>query len=203
MAENSSKLRDIITAAAMQCFRARDYDSISVGDICQAAGVARSSFYRVFSGKKDVIRYIFEHTDTNSIVSIEALLAAENDFDRMWIIGDRYISLSKELGYEFTAAIMMLCVRGDLDLLGLGHSVDAWFIRLTRNCQKTGVILSREPPELLGPMFVDMVYHLLYEWCCRKGEFPIRAEARRRTEILANVAPEYRWTAKQLAEADK
>ena len=203
MAESGSKLQAVITDGAIKCFRTRGYDSVSVGDICEAAGVARSSFYRVFASKKDVIRYLFEHTDANSIVSIEELLSAENDFDRMWIIGDRYISLSKELGYAFSTTLMSLCVQGEVDLLGLGHSVDAWFIRLTRNCQKNGIILSTEPPELLGPLFVDTVYQVLYDWCRHRGQFPVRAEARRRTEMLANVAPEYRWSAEQLASADK
>lgn len=203
MAETGSRLQDTIAQAAMRCFREKGYDSVSVADLCEAAGVARSSFYRVFSSKKDVIRFLFEHTDANSIVSIEELLAAENDFDRMWIIGDRYISLSKDLGYAFTATLMSLSLQGEIDLLGLGHSVDAWFIRLTRNCQKSGVILSAEPPERLGPLFVDITYQVLYEWACRRGRFPVRAEARRRTEMLANVAPAYRWSAQQLENADR
>ena len=202
MAESGSKLQNGIVAAAVKCFRAQGYDSVSVHDICAEAGIARSSFYRAFSGKKDVIRYLFEHTDANQIVSVDDLLAAENDFDRMWIIGDRYITLSKELGAEFSAVMMSMCVTGEIDLLSFGHSVDDWFIRLTRNCQKTGIIRSTELPELLGPLFVDTVYQVLYDWCCHKGQFPVRARARQVTEMIANVAPEYRWSAEQLKAAD-
>ena len=200
--ETSSKLQSRIVDGAIKCFRAQGYDSVSVSDICEEAGVARSTFYRVFSCKKDVIRYLFEHTDANQIVSVEELLAAQNDFDRMWIIGDRYITRSKELGHEFSAAMMSMCVQGEIDLLGLGHSVDNWFIRLTHNCQKTGIILSKEPPELLGPLFVDAVYQVLYDWCRHKGQFPVRARARQVTEMIANVAPEYRWSAQELESAD-
>ena len=202
MADKGSNLQNVIAEAAVRCFRENGYDNVSVNDICVAADVARSSFYRVFASKKDVIRYLFEHTDTNSIVSIEELLAAENDFDRMWIIGDRYITLSKQLGPEFTAAMMSMTAYGEIDLLSLGHSVDSWFIRLTRNCQKTGVILSMEPPGQLGPLFVDTVYQVIYDWCSRKGNYPVRASARIRTEMIANVAPEYRWTPEQLKAAD-
>ena len=202
MADKGSNLQNVIAEAAVRCFRENGYDNVSVNDICVAADVARSSFYRVFASKKDVIRYLFEHTDTNSIVSIEELLAAENDFDRMWIIGDRYITLSKELGPEFTAAMMSMTVFGEIDLLSLGHSVDSWFIRLTRNCQKTGIIRSAEQPELLGPLFVDVVYQVIYDWCSHKGNYPIRATARLRAEMIADVAPEYRWTPEQLNAAD-
>ena len=200
--EKVSLLQDKIADAAVGLFRDRGYETVSVGDICAAAGVARSSFYRAFSCKNDILRRIFEHTDANSIVSVEELLAAENDFDRMWIIGDRYISLSRSLGPELSNTFMCMTARGEIDLLALGHSVDSWFIRLTRNCQKTGIIRSREPAELIGPLMVDMVYHELYVWGMRKGNYPIRARARLVTETLVNLAPEYRWTEQQLAQAD-
>jgi hypothetical protein len=157
----------------------------------------------VFSNKKDTIRYLLEHTDANSIVSIEELLAAQNDFDRMWIIGDRYISICKSMGPELNATFMSMAVRGEFDLLSLAHSVDAWFIRLTRSCQKTGIIRSTEPAELIGPLLVDMVYQVIYTWAANKGNYPLRARARRVTEALANVAPEYRWTQAQYDAADK
>ena len=203
MVNSGMELQSRISAAAMRCFRARGYDDVSVAVICEEADVARSTFYRVFSGKKDVIRYLFEHTDTNSIVSVEELLAAQNDFDRMWIIGDRYISLSEQLGPKFCGTLMGMTISGEIDLLALGHSVDAWFIRLTRNCQQTGIIRSKEPPELLGPLFVDIVYHFLYEWCSRGGRYPVRARSRQITEMVADVAPEYRWSAEQLENADR
>ena len=201
--ENSSKLKRAITDAAVRCFRAHGYDEVSVNDICREAGVARSSFYRVFSNKKDTIRYLLEHTDANSIVSIEELLAAQNDFDRMWLIGDRYISICKSLGPELNATFQCMAVRGEFDLLALGHSVDGWFIRLTRSCQKTGIIRSSEPAELIGPLMVDMVYHEIYAWAANKGNYPVRARSRRVTEALVDLAPEYRWTQAQLDAADK
>lgn len=203
MSGANTDLQSQIADAAVRCFRSLSYETVSVNDICKEAGVARSSFYRVFSGKKDVIAYLFEHTDKNQIVTVEELLAAENDFDRMWIIGDRYISIAKELGPEFIAALTNLTLSGEIDLLSLAHSVDSWFIRLTRNCQKTGIIRSMEPPELLGPLFVDLVYHEHYIWCSKKGNYPIRARARQASEILADVDPAYRWSPEQLANADK
>ena len=198
-----SELRGRITEAAVRCFRAKGYDEISVNDICRETGIARSTFYRVFSNKKDVIRYLFEHTDANSIVSIEELLAARNDFDRMWIIGDRYISLCKELGVPFITTLTRLSLEGEIDMLSLAHSVDKWFVRLTRNCQQSGIILSREAPEILGPLFVDAVYQIIYAWCCRGGDYPVRSRARQVTEMIANVAPQYRWAKERLENADK
>ena len=203
METTGAELRGRVADAAMRCFCLRDYDEVSVQDICQEAGIARSTFYRAFPDKKGVIRYLFEHTDTNSIVSVEELLAAPNDFERMWVIGERYIALCRRLGASFCAAMMKLTLNGEIDMLHLAHSVDAWFIRLTRNCQQTGIIRSHEAPELLGPLFVDLEYQAIYAWCSRKGQYPLRARARQQAEMAADLVPEYRWTKEQLENADK
>ncbi len=197
------KLKRQIADAAIECLREKGYENTSVQDICDRAGIVRSTFYRMFSGKKEIIRFLLENTETNRIVDIEELLAARNDFDRMWIIGSRYLDFTERFGPEVLKALYMMTLNGDLEFLFLGHSVDEWFTRLTANCQDTGIVRNPDPPELLGPAMVDMVYHEIYKWCCHDGDYPLRSRCRRLTEMLAGVAPEYRWTEQQLKEADR
>ena len=193
MSEFNSKLAETITAAAIKLFRENGFDEVAVNDICQEAGIARSSFYRVFSNKKEIIRYVLENTQSRSIVGISDIVSAENDFERMWRIGDRYISIVLEFGPKLIGALMRMELEGELNMLSMAHSVDDWFIGLTRNCQQARTIRNMAPPEILGPMGVDTVYKLIYDWCSKNGQLPIRALSRRATEILYDLAPEYRW----------
>ena len=193
MPEMNSKLAEIITAAAIKLFRETGFDEVSVNDICREAGIARSSFYRVFSNKKEIIRYVLENSQSRSIVGIGDIVSAENDFERMWRIGDRYIRIVLEFGPKLIGALMRMELDGELDMLSMVHSVDDWFVQLTRNCQQAGTIRNMSPPEILGPMGVDAVYKITYDWCSKNGELPIRELSRRATEILYDLAPEYRW----------
>ena len=193
MAEINTKLADTITTTAIRLFRERGFDEVSVNDICQEAGIARSSFYRAFSNKKEIIRYVLENTQNRSIVGIGDIVNAENDFERMWRIGDRYISIVLEFGPKLIGTLMQMELKGELDALAMVHSVDDWFVRLTRNCQQAGTIRNMAPPEILGPMGIDAVYKVTYDWCCKNGDLPIRQLARRASEILYDLAPEYRW----------
>ena len=193
MPEFNSKLAEIITAAAIKLFRETGFDEVSVNDICREAGIARSSFYRVFSNKKEIIRYVLENSQSRSIVGIGDIVSAENDFERMWRIGDRYISIVLEFGPKLIGALMRMELDGELDMLSMVHSVDDWFVQLTRNCQQAGTIRNMSPPEILGPMGVDAVYKITYDWCSKNGQLPIRELSRRATEILYDLAPEYRW----------
>ena len=78
-----NKQKNAIAEAAIRCFREHGYDEVSVQMICDEAGVVRSTFYRMFSGKKEIITYLMENTDTNQIVKLEDLLMAANDWERM------------------------------------------------------------------------------------------------------------------------
>lgn len=47
--------RDAVVAAALELFQTQGFDQTSVEQIAKAAGVSRSTFFRQFGGKEDVI----------------------------------------------------------------------------------------------------------------------------------------------------
>ena len=53
--EQSSASRMAVIAAAVELFAERGFDQTSVDQIAKAAGVSRSTFFRQFGGKEDVI----------------------------------------------------------------------------------------------------------------------------------------------------
>lgn len=198
MPYTESKHSALIAETAVELFKKHGYESVSVNEICKQAGLSRSSFYMAFSCKKDIIDYVLAKAKMDESTVLNHFIDAKNDFERMWALCDRYLSIAYKFGPELTGALMRLELLGELDMLKQLHAADDWFIRLMRNCQQTGVILSTEPAEVVAPMGVDNVYMVTYDWCRRGGDFSLRREARIRSEILYNVAPEYRWTKEQL-----
>lgn len=202
MAHREAKHSALIADTAVKLFKRDGYEHVSVNDICQKAGISRSSFYMAFSGKRDIIDYLLERTKTDEKAMLEGMLDAANDFERMWSIAHRYLQVVLEFGPTLTGSLMQLELEGSLDNLKSVHAVDDWYIRLMKNCQKSGVILSEEPAEVLAPMAVDSVYMVTYRWCCSGASFPLVREARVTAETVYNVAPEYRMTEEQLDALD-
>lgn len=202
MAHREAKHSALIADTAVKLFKRDGYEHVSVNDICQKAGISRSSFYMAFSGKRDIIDYLLDRTKTNETAMLEGMLDADNDFERMWSIAYRYLQVVMEFGPTLTGSLLQLELDGSLDNLRSVHAVDDWYIRLTKNCQKSGIILSREPAERLAPMATDMAYLVTYRWCCSGANFPLARETRERVEMVYNVAPEYRMTEEQLDALD-
>lgn len=194
MAESNAKLARPIIEAAVKLFKKKGFDSVSVNDICAEAGIARSSFYRVFSGKKDIIGAILEDARSIHNATIGDLLDAENDFERMWALCERNLAIVLDFGPELTGSLLSMELSEPFGIMDVLHGMDAWLIKLTRNAQKAGIILNPETPEALVPMVTDLMYQVTYDWCRCKGTFSLRQKARIWAEIAFYVAPAYRWT---------
>lgn len=191
MSESNTKNAKQIIEAAVKLFRERGYENVSVNDICKAAGVARSTFYLTFSGKKDIIDKILSDVRLDRDEFFGDFIAAENDFERMWILCCRYLAVASSFGPEMTGTLFRLELMGELDVMDAVHTVDEWFVKMTKNAQKAGVIKNTQPPEVLAPMGVNSAYYTTYEWCKRKGAFNLKQVVRRRAEVIYNLAPEW------------
>ena len=198
MADSSSKLARPIIEAAVRLFKKNGFASVSVNDICAEAGIARSSFYRVFSGKKEIISTILEDARSIHNATVGDLLDAENDFERMWTLCDRNLAIVLDFGPELTGSLLGLELSEPIGIVDILHGMDPWLIKLTRNAQKAGIILNPEAPEILAPMVTDLMYQVAYDWCRCKGSYSLRRKARTLAEVAFYVAPNYRWGPEKL-----
>ena len=200
MAESNTKHQKLIIEAAVKLFREYGYENVSVNDICKEAEVARSTFYLNFAGKKEIINKILSDARLDREDFFGDFVAAANDFERMWILCNRYLTVAINFGPELTGALFRLELLGEVDVMDTTHKVDEWMIQLCRNAQKAGIILHPEPAEIIAPIGVDIAYYTTYEWCKRKGDFNIRQVVREREEAMYNLAPGCRMSDTELAK---
>ena len=183
MTDTNSRLAKPIIEAAVKLFKQNGFDSVSVNEICAEAGIARSSFYRVFSGKKEIISAILEDARSIHNATVGDLLDAENDFERMWALCDRNLAVVLEFGPELTGSLLSMELSEPIGIVDVLHGMDAWLIKLTRNAQRSGIILNPEAPEVLAPMVTDLMYQVAYDWCRRKGAYSLRRKARTMADL--------------------
>lgn len=198
MLNETAKLQNRIIAAAVALFRKLGYEKTTVNDICREADIARSTFYLNFAGKKEIIGKILSDARLDREDFFDDFISAANDFERMWILCNRFLTVAIEFGPELTGALFRLELLQELDILDSTHKVDEWMIQLAANCQKAGVILNSESAEVLAPIGVDIAYYTTYEWCKKKGAFPLRQAVRRREEAMYILVPECRMSDEEL-----
>lgn len=99
----SKETKERIFQAAKRILQKEGYDSLSIKNICEEAGVSNGSFYHHFKTKDDLLSYYIENQPT---VDPELLDLPQNNADaKEAIIGVylNYVQYCQELGVDFVA----------------------------------------------------------------------------------------------------
>lgn len=177
MQESSWKFKEEVAETAISLFKRDGYNNVTVNDICKACGISRSVFYSSFNGKRSILEYMVEKPQHNDDASFMKFAHADNDFERIWQLFDRFITIAYDFGPELTSTLFIMQFESPEGIRAAVHALDDLFATLATNCAKSGIIDTEEPPDLLSRIATDLVCHELYVWCSQKGNFSLRARA--------------------------
>ena len=195
----SHKVKENIAKCAIELFKSEVYDSVSVNEICEKANVSRSVFYTMFKGKRGILDYVVSKPQKNDDEGFRRFADAENDFERIWQLFERFIFIALDFGPKLTSRLFIMQFESPQGIRDAVHALDDLFATLAKNCAKNGIIEMEEPPELLSRIATDLIIHELYVWCSQNGNFSLRERARQYAEIAYHVKPQYRMTPEQRA----
>ena len=199
MQDLSHKVKENIAKCAIELFKSEVYDSVSVNEICEKANVSRSVFYTMFKGKRGILDYVVSKPQKNDDEEFRRFADAENDFERIWQLFERFIFIALDFGPKLTSKLFIMQFESPQGIRDAVHALDDLFATLAKNCAKNGIIETEEPPELLSRIATDLIIHELYVWCSQNGNFSLRERARQYAEIAYHVKPQYRMTPEQRA----
>lgn len=199
MQDLSHKVKENIAKCAIELFKSEGYDSVSVNEICEKANVSRSVFYTMFKGKRGILDYVVSKPQQNDGEGFRRFADAENDFERIWQLFERFIFIALDFGPKLTSRLFIMQFESPQGIRDAVHALDDLFATLAKNCAKSGIIETEEPPELLSRIATDLIIHELYVWCSQNGNFSLRERARQYAEIAYHVKPQYRMTPEQRA----
>lgn len=175
--DSSWKFKEEVAETAISLFKRDGYNNVTVNDICKACGISRSVFYSSFNGKRSILEYMVEKPQHNDDKSFMKFAHADNDFERIWQLFDRFITIAYDFGPELTSTLFIMQFESPEGIRTAIHALDDLFATLANNCAKAGIIDTEEPPDLLSRIATDLVCHELYVWCSQKGNFSLRARA--------------------------
>ena len=199
MQDLSHKVKENIAKCAIELFKSEVCDSVSVNEICEKANVSRSVFYTMFKGKRGILDYVVSKPQQNDDEGFRRFADTENDFERIWQLFERFISIALDFGPKLTSRLFIMQFESPQGIRDAVHALDDLFATLAKNCAKNGIIETEEPPELLSRIATDLISHELYVWCSQNGNFSLRERARQYAEIAYHVKPQYRMTPEQRA----
>ncbi len=181
-AENKKKH---IFEVASRLMEERGFESVTVDEICKAAGIAKGGFYHHFPYKGELIMEVYRNIDSDFIDAVEKLPAEISLRERLVFSNCFIAKAANERGYEFLREIY----KGQL---GWGTK---FFLSQDRpiyhdifsNVEK--ILEERDSSRFpsardITKIFILAARGVIYDWILNQGSYDIEPLMKQTTDLL-------------------
>ena len=193
MYRKRNEIRKKISDSAMDLFRRKGYD-VSISEICESAGITRSSFYNQFSCKEDIFFYLMENANALSETTFDDFTYADNDFERLWLMVDNRLRIIDDCGPLLTKGLFQLELDQELGIIALTDAIRARCRKLYRNCIAQGIVTCNQDPDKIIEYGEHMTHGIIFEWTRSGGSFDLRYKSRQANEVILGLREDLRKT---------
>lgn len=183
--------KNIIYESALNLFRLRGYDAVTVEDITQKANVAKGTFYTYFKSKDAVLTYAFKEID---IFYKEAINAAGENIsagEQFIILGNTMCKyVSESFGINFTKIVYQNQIslgKKTMILNNRGRELFKILMKIAKKGHKTGEFNSNLTDEEIVLLLARSLYALLYDWCLYDGNFNLIKEGKKYFKLILSI----------------
>ncbi len=174
---------------AVELFREKGYDQVSVDEIVKKAGTAKGTFYIYFSAKADIITEMLRQYDDYYDQVIAQL-------DPGWRV-ERRLEAMIQAACRFTQDVIGLDLirvlytkelsglRKDTDDLNEDRALYQILTGLLEEGKRSGVCVSPLEARELAVLILRGIRAAFFEWCCRDGALDLTQETMRFWEVFS------------------
>ncbi|RBP59715.1 TetR family transcriptional regulator [Alkalibaculum bacchi] len=182
----STKMQIIETA--IELYKERGYENVSVKDICNRCNLTRGAFYYHFKSKDEILDNYFLSSDNLAINEILPLISAKKYIEQFYYFFDMYLERTFIAGHDIFGQI----IKRNIDKSGKIFSPKDINMRkvyssLIEKAQNAGEILNRTPPDLLVDTIVYIADGIALVWCSQNGDFDYVEENKKILDELFKI----------------
>lgn len=171
--QQAERSKNEIYEASMRLFTERGFESTTIRDIAEAAGVSVGNFYHYYSTKSDVLEEHFARADEGFRELIDLELLESKGSDRIVEYMEHYGRLIQKAGFDLSK--QLYSYRTKIFLKG-GRPMQTMLVKLIAECQREGSIEAGIPAEEVCRFIFVSARGVALDWCLRDGAGDIVAE---------------------------
>jgi AcrR family transcriptional regulator len=180
------RTRADIYNAAMNLFVRRGFDSVTIEDICEAADVARATFFLHFPAKEALLTEYGERANDELAAAIGEFRGSATDAIRMALkmLAERAVRHTDVVRLVMREMLARPRVLSDHDEKAAGL-VDL-LAGIIRRGQKSGEFRRRTKPTVAALTACSAFFALIYTWVRREGKIDVEGAVAETLDIILN-----------------
>lgn len=179
--------KSALSERAIELFREKGYENVSVAMICEACNVTSGSFYHHFSAKEELLsHYLNAEVAHHFDLTILDIMDIGDPKERLWTvledITQYWLMFGSRLGKQLWASIVNNKISLFFDTEEF-KPVDALVVKLIETCIAEGVTTRTDDVELIHKTLYSIVVGLSIQWATFE-DFDFLSEFRKQFDLL-------------------
>ena len=183
--QSAAETRKKIVDSASRLFAENNYDTVSVNDIVEAAGVAKGSFYVHFTSKDALIAALINENVADVDMDYQAFLdTCPEDMPAsdvlLALIGKIADVLIEKIGCDKMKAIYKAQITKDVDaqaVMDYNRALYSMFASVLEKGVQKGEFRTELSIHELTRQFLLAIRGITYEWCIRYPDFDYKEQS--------------------------
>lgn len=166
-----------IFETAMEIFSKKNFDQVTINEICKASGVSTGAFYHHFQSKEHLLLEEYNRVDKFLLNATENLHAS-GCLDRILEYVGMYVQSADDAGLEIVTEVyrVWLTLRKSFPVSYETGTMSIMF-KLVEEAQKNGELKNDIDPKQFALDILTIARGVIYHWCQVKGAFDLKEKA--------------------------
>lgn len=184
--------RDKIFRVATSLFKEREYNNVTVEDICEACDISKRTFYYHLKSKGDILFHYYDHIIDNITPPLIQMLHTDNSWEQLILIFDNLIDNMEKLGPDINSQLLIINLQDNKNTFEIRDHLADIAVKIIENGQSNKQIRN---PNDASDLFRSVAYMFTgYEfmWCVKEGNLHWRNLFYNSLENLLDIDPSLR-----------
>jgi TetR/AcrR family transcriptional regulator, fatty acid metabolism regulator protein len=171
--DNSTKIK--IRAKAIELFKERDFDSVTINDICEACGISKHTFYYYFASKEGLLKTVMSLPEQLSSDETAKLILIDSPYEQYRELLKKRVRHFENCGKDIVKKILVARLTVSFDQQKEKEDCDdgkpflGMQINLIKKAQERGEILNDSDPKNLVQAAFCLLIGISQVWATHPG----------------------------------
>lgn len=184
--------KEKIIDESFRLFMLNSPKNVTIGQICEACGITRPTFYKVFKNKEELFTFFYRRMTDDILRDMVSIVQQDTYLGQVWHIFDCFTIYIMDLGVEFVSEMIIANMINNAKSFEIISDLQNAAERLIKKALDEGQIKNTSNPARLYAALCRYFDGCIEYWCSHNGEHNVRDEIRKGFEDILDVTPAYR-----------
>lgn len=185
MTSNMTSTRDLIRDTALDLFKEKGYENVTIMDICRKCEITKRTFYYHYESKAELLSGVVKYWGIQAERLLHTFASEEKNISILWQLMKVYCDNAVKYGPNIVKQVYILTIQNSQGV----HFPQQMYlydlaVQLLKKAQSAGEILNPKDPEEIVFILYHALRSLTISWASEDGSYDLIDEYKKSFDII-------------------